>query len=282
MSVQRASSNEVRRRDAILPVTRVVAAAVIPFLVLAFLILYFRPESSGQRFAWAIASPLTAALMGAGYLSGAYFFTRVLFGRRWHRVGGAFPAVAAFTAAMLAATLLHWDTFEPSHFPFQVWFSLYILTPVVLTLLWLVNRRQDDGAPEPDDTPIPPLYGRALLLIGLLLMAGALLIFALPQTAIAAWPWPLTPLTARVVAGWAALPAVGMLTLWRERRWSAWRIPLHTLLLWLSLLLVAFVWRRDAFGPAGPVNWFTLLVLAAGLALLALLIIMEHPEKKNP
>ncbi|HEY1409688.1 MAG TPA: hypothetical protein VF434_12145, partial [Promineifilum sp.] len=60
--------------DAILPSTRLVAAGVIPFLIAAFIILYLLPGTTGERFAWEIGSPLTAALMGAGYLGGAYFF----------------------------------------------------------------------------------------------------------------------------------------------------------------------------------------------------------------
>lgn len=34
--------------------TRAVAAIVVPVLLLAFVILYLNPDSSGERFAWAI------------------------------------------------------------------------------------------------------------------------------------------------------------------------------------------------------------------------------------
>jgi hypothetical protein len=61
----------------VLPQTRWVAALVIPFLVLAFVILFFVPNQTGQRFAWEIKPPMTAAFMGTGYLGGAYFFARV-------------------------------------------------------------------------------------------------------------------------------------------------------------------------------------------------------------
>ena len=69
-----------QRDDSILSVTRLLAGAVIPFLVAAFLILYLSPEDTANLFAWSIASPLTTSLMGAGYLGGAYFFARVLAG----------------------------------------------------------------------------------------------------------------------------------------------------------------------------------------------------------
>lgn len=265
--------------NAILPITRLVAAAVLPFLLAAFLILYVWPQTTAQRFAWEIASPLTAAWMGASYLSGAYFFTRVLTGRRWHLVGAGFLPIAAFTASLLLATLLHWDTFDPPHWPFRVWLALYLITPVLVPALWLVNRRRDSGAPDEADRIVPVGLRRALFAAGLLMAAGGLFLLLAPTAAAKVWPWPLTPLTARVLAGWQALLAVGMLTISRERRWSAWRVPLHTILIWLGGLLLAFALRGDAFGPAGRLNWFTLCALAGFLALMALLILMERRRR---
>lgn len=267
------------RDDAILPATRLVAAVVLPFLLAAFLILYIWPQHTGRLFAWEIASPLTAAWMGAGYLGGAYFFTRVLTERRWHRVGGGFLPIAAFTAAMLLATLLHWQTFDPAHWPFRVWLALYVVTPILVPALWVINKRRDPGAPETDDRLVPILLGRALFVAGLLMAAGALFLLLAPAAAAKVWPWPLTPLTARVLAGWQVLLAVGMLAISPERRWSAWRVPLHTILIWQGGLLLAFVLRGDAFGPAGRLNWFTLYSLAGFLALVALLIFMERRRR---
>ncbi len=68
---------EVSPDDRVYPLTRWVAGAVIPFLLLAFVILYFLPGSSGRFFAWDINPAMTAMFMGAGYLGGAYFFAHV-------------------------------------------------------------------------------------------------------------------------------------------------------------------------------------------------------------
>ena len=256
--------------DAILPATRLVAAGVIPFLIAAFIILYLLPGTTGERFAWEIGSPLTAALMGAGYLGGAYFFFRVLRERRWHRAGAGFPAVAVFTAVLLAATLLHWDTFDPAHWPFLVWLVIYILTPVIVPAVWLQNRRLDPGTPEPSDQSLPASLLAAAGVAGLSLLATAALLFFVPALAVEYWPWPQTLLTARVMAGWLALLGTGTLMLSRERRWSAWRLPVQSILFWQVLLLVAFVIRREAFGAAGPLNWFTIFTVA-GIVLAAVL-----------
>ncbi len=282
MSSKPATSAAPARDDAILPITRLVAAAVLPFLLAAFLILYVWPETTARLFAWEIASPLTAAWLGAGYLGGAYFFGRVLTGRRWHCVGGGFWPIAAFTAMMLLATLLHWDTFDPAHWPFRVWLALYLITPLLVPALWVINKRRDPGAPQEGDTLVPAALRRVLFVAGLLMAAGALFLLLAPAAAAEIWPWPLTPLTGRVLAGWQALLAVGLLTISPERRWSAWRIPLHTILIWQGMLLLAFVLRGDAFGPAGPLNWFTLYALAEFVALMALLIFMERRPRSIP
>jgi len=61
--------------DRILPITRIVAVIVVPFLWLAFLILFFTPDLSGERFAWAIKPHMTAMYLGAGYLGGSWLLS---------------------------------------------------------------------------------------------------------------------------------------------------------------------------------------------------------------
>lgn len=273
------SPTDPPRDDRVLSITRLLAAAVIPFLVAAFLILYLSPEDTTDLFAWSIASPLTTSLMGAGYLGGAYFFARVLTGDQWHRVGGGFPAVAVFTAVMLAATLLHWDTFDPGHWPFLVWLAIYIVTPAIVPAVWWINRRRDPVIPEAAVGLLPPQAGWFLLLAGLGLAGSAAFLFLWPAAAIDLWPWPLTPLTARVLAGWLALLAAGALAMARERRWSGWRIPVQSILLWQILLLAAFYLRRDAFGPAGPVNWYTGFTLLGVVASATFYLLMERRRR---
>ncbi len=148
--------------DQIRPSTRIVAAVIVPILVQAFTILFFMPEQSGIRFAWPIQSPMTAAYMGAGYLGGAWLFANVVFRRRWHRVASGFWSVTAFTWAMLLATVLHWDRFDPTHPPFQLWLDLYILTPLLVPFVWSLNRSADTGVPEPGDPVVPATVRRVL------------------------------------------------------------------------------------------------------------------------
>jgi hypothetical protein len=190
--------------------------------------------------------------MGTGYLGGAWFFASVVRARRWHEVTLGLPPVCAFVWVMLAATVLHWERFDIHHLPFQLWLILYAATPLLIPALWLVNRRHDPVVPDADATIVGPRVRVVMGLVGAALVATALWMFLSPQAAIAVWAWKLTPLTARVMAGWFSLSGVGGLVLASEPRWSAWRVLLQSMMVWLALLTLG-IWRaRIEFDPSTP------------------------------
>ncbi|HRW50903.1 MAG TPA: hypothetical protein P5333_25465, partial [Caldilinea sp.] len=82
--------------DRILAATRWVAALVIPFLVVAFIILYFAPTQTAALFAWKLQPTMSAMMLGSAYAGGIYFFTGVLAASQWHRIKVGFPPVIAF------------------------------------------------------------------------------------------------------------------------------------------------------------------------------------------
>lgn len=260
--------------DRIRPFTRIVAAVVVPFLILAFLILYFSPQLSGERFAWAIQPPMTAMFMGAGYIGGAWLFINAIFGQRWHYVAPGFLPVTTFTVAMLLATVLHWDIFDPNHFPFILWMGLYVVTPFLVPLVWLLNRPADSGTPEESDIAVPSVARWSLLLLGIILLGFALGGFARPAWLIEIWPWTLSPLTARVMSGWLALLGVGGIVISTDTRWSAWKVGLQSIGLWHVLVVVAAFFRRTDF-PNGLGNWYLVSVFVVLVGMLLLYLGME-------
>jgi hypothetical protein len=261
------------------PLTRIVAAVIIPFLVAAFVILYFFPGESGRRFAWEIRPAMTAVWMGAGYLGGAYFFLRVLLARQWHRVSAGFLPVTAFTWAMLLATALHWSRFDFSHLPFQIWLVLYAVTPFLVPFVWWRNRGAGYGRPSPGDPAVPAAARAGIALVGLFLLASCLVAFAAPDLLISFWPWALTPLTARVIGGWFALMSVGGFVMARKSRWSGWRYQVESIIfVWHGLLLLgAFVHRAD-FKPGTA--WFFVAEAASILALLIFYVVMQRRRSR--
>ncbi len=265
--------------DRILPVTRVTAVLIVPFLWLAFLILFFYPDSTGERFAWAIQPNMTAMYMGAGYLGGSWLFINAIFGKRWHRIQGGFLPVTSFTWFMMISTFLHWDRFSLGSLGFTLWLILYIVTPFLVPALWLYNRKTDPGTPEADDVTIPPVVLLIQKSLAAIILLYAAISFLVPAFSINNWPWTLTPLTARVMSGWGALLGVGALMMSNETRWSGWKTPLESILIWHVLVLIAAVMRTADF-PNGLFNWYLVAITVMVIGIFVFYITMEVQRKK--
>jgi hypothetical protein len=257
------------RDDRILIETRLTAAALVPILLAAFVLLYLLPDDTGRLFAWQIEPRMTALIMGAGYLTGAYFFARLALGRRWHRAGIPLPAVAAFAATIMLVTIVHWDRFHHGTLAFSAWVLIYLIAPPLVALIWWRNRRTDPGTPEPDDVVVPLRVRRVLAVLGGLLLAGAILMFIWPRGVIDSWPWLLTPATARATAGWIVLPGAASLCLAADARWSAWRMPLEGTFIWAVLISAGLFRAWDNFDPARAATWLTVGVLVVWIVALA-------------
>jgi hypothetical protein len=211
---------------------------IVPFLLVAFALLYFFPDDTRHWFAWDVQPTITPLIMGAGYIAGAYFFVRVALERRWHRIQVGFLPVTAFTLFMAIGTFNHLDRFATAHVAFWIWVGLYVVTPVLVPLAWLRNRATDPRTPEPGEPPLPRSVRPLLLVIGSVQSLVALVLLLSPSTMIEQWPWLLTPLTAQTLGGWFALPGVTALMLGLDGRWSAIRITLESQLIGLALILL--------------------------------------------
>jgi hypothetical protein len=241
--------------DRILLPTRLVAAVVVGILFTAWFALYLHPGETDHRFAWTISSRMTALLMGAGYGSAILFYLRVLFGRRWHRVALGFLPTAVFTWFLAGATALHWDKFRHGSFPFLLWVWIYAVTPLLVPAVWLWNRPRDPGTLEDADVELAGPIKAVLVAAGILLLAVAVAMFARPTALIGVWPWKLTPLTARAVAGFVALPGVAWLAMAADGRWSAGRVAVQTVALGVVLLLGAVIRAWSEFDHSNPLSY---------------------------
>lgn len=243
------------RDDRVLPLTRWVARLIIPFLAAAFLVLYGMPDRTTELFAWTIRPEMTPIIMGAGYGAGVYFFYRVSTVDEWHTVAPVFLGIAAFTWLMAIATVLHWENFNHGHHTFFLWVLLYALTPVLIPGIWYLNSRTDSGQLANDEVRLPRtvrLFGGAL---GLVVTVSAVGLFLFPEIMIGAWPWTVSPLTARILAGWFALFGVVNSVVVRDPRWSAARILVQSQLLGFTLVLLGVARAWSNFDPSNLSTW---------------------------
>lgn len=264
------------RDDRIYRETRWLAAFIIPWLVVAFLILFLFPNNTEQLFAWTIRPTMTPMLMGSGYLAGAYFFHCVLRAKKWHQVALGFPPVATFASFMTVATVLHLDKFNFGHVSFWAWALLYATTPFLVVATWLRNRRTDPGTPEPGEKLVPLPVRLIVGVAGAINLITAILLLLFPNFMIDIWPWQLTPLTARVIGGWFALPGVVGLMVASDPRWSSARAILQSQIFGIVLILASVVRAWSEFNPANPLTWgFVGGITALLLLVLSLYIGME-------
>ncbi|HWC25508.1 MAG TPA: hypothetical protein VG474_02890, partial [Solirubrobacteraceae bacterium] len=249
------------RDDRVFKQTHALGAFIVPFLVVAFVALYFFPGDTKDYFAWEIHPDMTPMIMGAGYIAGAYFFARVFIEKRFHRIHVGFLPVTSFTVFMAIASFSHLDRFITENAAFWIWMGLYVTTPILVPLAWLANRRTDPGTPEEGESRLSSPVRGALLAVGAIQTLVALFLLMSPSTMIDVWPWALTPLTAQTLGGWFALPGVTAIMMGLDGRPSAIHITLHSQVIGLALILVAAARDWGSFDTSNELTY----VFVAGL-----------------
>jgi hypothetical protein len=244
------------RDDRVLRYTRVLSLVIIPFLLVAFVVLYLFPGHAQQLFAWTIRPTMSAMMLASVYIGGAYFFARVLREPRWAAVKTGFLSVTLFASLLGATTIVHWDRFNHRHVAFWLWATLYFVTPFLVFAAWLLNRRCA-SPPRPDEGRIGPVARVVIGLAGVLAVAQGLSMVLDPLRVIGWWPWLLTPLTCRVMGALFCLGSAGI-GVFLDPRWVSTRLLLQVEALMLALILVAAVRARAQFYPDRIATWLML------------------------
>ena len=93
---------------------------------------------------------------------------------------------------------------------------------------------------------------------GLTAIAVGLVLFLRPGTGALFWPWHLTPLMARVIAGWLFFFGTGAALLLVERRVVAVRAFLPSVAVWFAILAIAGLFHLNDFdnGAAATAGYF--------------------------
>jgi hypothetical protein len=245
------SANRITRPDnAVLPATRWLAIIIIPFLVAAAILLLIWPNDTDKTFAWTIKPSMTPMMLAAAYMGGIVFFWNVVKARKWHTIKVGFIPVIAFASFLGIATILHWDRFNHSHISFFTWTALYFITPFLVLVVWLHNRRYENNQFESNDQMINQFTRLTIGVIGAVTLLISLFLFFSPTVMINLWPWTLTPLTARVVGAMFTLPGLVGLGIAADSRWSAARIILQSQSFSIVMILIAALRAWGDFKPA--------------------------------
>jgi hypothetical protein len=99
-----------------------------------------------------------------------------------------------------------------------------------------------------------PVERAVVAAVGVVALAQGAVMFVAPSAVIDAWPWPLTPLTCRVVGAVFCLGGAGV-GVWLDPRWSSLRLMLQVEVVMLVLILVAAVRARDEMVAGRALTW---------------------------
>lgn len=273
--------SDEQRDDRVLAYTRGLSLFIVPFLVVAWVILYLFPVHTARLWAWTIPITMTSMVLASAYAGGAYFFVHVARTTSWHEVGTGFLAVTTFAGLLGLATVVHWDTFAHDHPAFWLWAGLYFTAPFLVVAAWLANRRY--AAPvAADDVLLRPVERACLAVVGVLAVATGVTMYVAPHTMIGLWPWPLTDLSCRVVG--ATLCLGGALAgAWFDARWTSVRVMLRVEAVMLVLMLVAALRAHHELLADHALAWPLLLGTLAMLAGSAYLFATyEHHPRQLP
>lgn len=243
------------------PTRRLLLAGTVLVLA-AGLDLFVLTEHTDDFFAWTIASPLTAAFLGAGYLAAACLDGMSARERLWAVARVPLPAVLVFTTTTFVVTLVHLDVFHMDSFFGWAWLVTYALLPPSVTAVLLYQRRIGGGDP-PRVAPLPAWLRlvTAVLAVAVTLMGAALVL--IPSDAATWWPWALTVLTSRAVGAWLVIVGLTLGQAAWENDWSRLR-PLSITYVVLGVLqLVAVARYPDEIDWSTPAGWLYLAALGA-------------------
>jgi uncharacterized membrane protein len=209
-------------RVTLAPVTNALLGAFTMLTAAGATVLYGSPSATDRLFAWTIEPPITAAFLGGGYLAGFVLSAATLRAGRWEVARVPVLTVLVFVLLTLAATLLHLDRFHlgaervTAHLAAWIWLGVYLVVPGIALAVVRAEWRRPPG---PTERPLPmPAWLAALLAAeGAVLFVVGVTLFVAPDVASPMWPWPLTPLTARVVAAWLVALGAAALLVHRER-----------------------------------------------------------------
>ena len=169
--------------------------------------LFLLSEQTEVFFAWTVLPPLTAASLGAAYAASCILEWLAARERVWARARVAVPAVLVFTTLTLVATLLHLDRFHldspalVTRATAWAWLAIYAVVPPVMAVL-LARQLRIGGADPPRTVRLAPAVRGILGLQGGIMLGMGIVLFVAPQATAPAWPWLLTPLTARATGAW--------------------------------------------------------------------------------
>jgi hypothetical protein len=229
---------------------RIYFAAVGVFAIWVGVWGYFVPSEIARAIPWEVP-PLHARFLGAMYLSGTVLMFGSLFAGKLAATRIAVPMAAIWTGMLGIVSLLHLSEFDFANMPVYFWFFAYILYPIVgAWLFWKHRGPKLSGA-----APLPPFVRAGALIFGLISAALAVALFFAPTWMSTVWPWAIPPLLAHIYSGPFLSYGFGALASARACNWTEALLPLISMAVFATLVLIASYLHGALFTPGSISAW---------------------------
>ncbi|HMQ35022.1 MAG TPA: hypothetical protein PKD53_30165 [Chloroflexaceae bacterium] len=241
--------------------------------------LLLAPRHAGAMFFWAIEPPLNAALLGALYLGGGIAVCLLARRGRWEPARALTPVLVSAGLLIAGVSLAHLDRFGPGLRP-AYWLAVYLGAAPLALAVYAAQERL--GASWEVREPVAPAARALAVGTGALLVGAGAALIIWPAPAVAAWPWPITPLTLRVFAAWFAAFGVGLLWFLADGDWGRLAILPRMLIGAAALALAALIVHHSDLTTTGPGLWLYVAHLVALAAAGALLHWLQRGPRRAP
>jgi hypothetical protein len=231
--------------------------------------LFFLATQTDDYFAWTIGVPLTAAFLGANYFASALLALLASRETVWAFGRVTVSVALVFAPLVTAATFIHLDQFDLDSVIGWIWVIAYGIYPPMLAF-FLFRQLGASGVDPPRLAPLPAWLRAILAVHAAVMIPLAVALFIAPSSVGDLWPWPLTPLTGRMVAAWTL--AFGVLAahqLW-ENDLERIRVPLLVYPVFGALQVIALARYSDDMDWGDPSAWVYLAIIASTFVMGAL------------
>lgn len=196
-----------------------VVAVIGPF----GLLLYLYPGGAGDYWAWTIAEPRTAMLVGAIYFTCGMYYVVLARQQEWLQLKASLRSLFVVAAWLLIAGMFHWEDFYPYRALTLTWLGAYYLPLFAIPILFRLQRDRFGAQEDPTGTRMAGGWRGWLIVRAVIYGLFALFLFIHAHDLPRFWPWPIEPLNIRIFSGqvavFGAFPAIVMQDgLWRRMR----------------------------------------------------------------
>jgi len=235
--------------------------------------LYLYPTGAPSYWAWTVAEPRTAMLVGSIYFVSTIFYLFLYRERDWLRVEMSLRSLFVVAAWLLVAAMFHWESFYPYRPLALVWLASYYLPLFFLPILFRLQREQFGATEAAAGLRIGPAWRGLLRLRAAIFALLAIAMFVRAPELAPLWPWPIEPVNVRMLSGQVALFGAFAGLAMKEGAWRRLQ-PFMIITAMMGLAhLPAYVLPLGGYDRSSPLALFPVLVplewLVTSVALLA-------------